>query len=106
MTEKRKNTVIIEPSTSESSISSEQLNTPSSSSSTTTSDVPTSTSTHVPTSTDVPTSPLDKSQLEDEFKKLDCNDENFFKSDCNKFLLKKELIERNTLLEKEDENQY
>jgi hypothetical protein len=33
--------------------------------------------------------------LEEEFKKLDCKDEKFFSDDCNKFLLKKELIERN-----------
>jgi hypothetical protein len=44
--------------------------------------------------------------LEDEYKTLNCNDETYYSTDCNKFLLKKELLERNTLLEKEDENQY
>ena len=44
--------------------------------------------------------------LEEEYKKLNCLDENYYSKDCNKFLLKKELIERNTLLENEDENKY
>ena len=92
MTEKRKNKAIIETSTDESSISREQTNTNPSSSS----------STGVPSTS----SSLDKTQLEDEFKELDCNDENFFKGDCNKFLLKKELIEHEYLSENEDENDY
>ena len=44
--------------------------------------------------------------LEEEYKKLNCNDENYYSKDCNKFLLKKELVERNDLSEKEDANQY
>ena len=44
--------------------------------------------------------------LEEEYKKLNCVDENYYSKDCNKFLLKKELLEHNTLLEKEGENQY
>ena len=44
--------------------------------------------------------------LEEEYKKLNCGDENYYSKDCNKFLLKKELLERNTLLENEDDNQY
>ena len=47
-----------------------------------------------------------KNNLEDEFKGLNCNDENFYTSDCNKFLLKKELIEREYLSENEDKNDY
>jgi hypothetical protein len=49
---------------------------------------------------------IDKNQLEKEFKELDCNDENFFTSDCNKFLLKKEAVERINLDENEDEHEY
>jgi len=48
----------------------------------------------------------DINELEDEFKKLNCNDENFYTGDCNKFLLKKELLEREYLSENEDENSY
>jgi len=44
--------------------------------------------------------------LKKEFETLNCNDDNFFSDNCNKFLLKKELIERNYLSEKEDENPY
>jgi len=47
-----------------------------------------------------------KKQLEDEFKELECNDENFYTGECNKFLLKKELLEREYLSENEDENSY
>ena len=47
-----------------------------------------------------------KSNLEDEFKSLNCDDENFYTTDCNKFLLKKELIEREYLSENEDNNDY
>ena len=44
--------------------------------------------------------------LEAEYKKLNCDDENYYSKECNKFLLKKELLERNTLLENESEDQY
>lgn len=44
--------------------------------------------------------------LEEEFKKLNCNDENYYSLECNKFLLKKELLERNYLSEKEKEDEY
>ena len=44
--------------------------------------------------------------LEVEFKKIDCNDENFFTNECNKFQLKKEFLERNYLSENEDEDEY
>jgi hypothetical protein len=56
-------------------------------------------------STSKTTTILDKSQLED-FKELDCSDENFFTKDCNKFLLKKELIEHEYFSENEDSNDY
>jgi hypothetical protein len=45
-------------------------------------------------------------ELETEYKKLDCNNENLYSSDCNKFLLKKELIERETLTEHPEANPY
>ncbi len=44
--------------------------------------------------------------LEDEMKKINCNDENFFINECNKFQLKKELLERNYLSENEGKNEY
>jgi hypothetical protein len=44
--------------------------------------------------------------LEEEYKKLNCNDEKYYSKECNKFLLKKELLEQNYLTEKEYENQY
>jgi hypothetical protein len=44
--------------------------------------------------------------LESEFKGLNCNNDNFFEPECNKFILKKELIERNYLSENEDTNDY
>jgi hypothetical protein len=41
-----------------------------------------------------------------EYENMNCNDENFFTSECNKFQLKKEFAERNYLSEHEDENEY
>jgi len=35
-----------------------------------------------------------------------CNDNNFYTNDCNKFILKKELLERNYLSKHEDENSF
>jgi len=110
--EPKKSTPNVPSTTSNSSsqvLSSIQSSVPSSSS-TTTSSVPSTTSTSVPSTstreslTDITTP--DKNQLEEEFKELDCNDENFFKSDCNKFLLKKEFLEREYLSEHEDEDNY
>ena len=49
---------------------------------------------------------IEKDELEDEFKSINCNNDNFFTSECNKFLLKKEIIERKYLSENEDENEY
>ena len=40
--------------------------------------------------------------LEEEYKNINCNDENFFTPECNKFQLKKEIAERNYLSENED----
>jgi len=45
-------------------------------------------------------------ELEKEYLSLNCDDENFYSNDCNKFLLKKEFLERTQHLENEDENSY
>jgi len=37
------------------------------------------------------------SNLQDEYEKLNCTNENYYSNDCNKFLLKKELLEREYL---------
>jgi hypothetical protein len=70
----------------------------------------TSSSTVVPstTSSSTPSSSisLGNIDLESEFKSLKCSDENFYTNDCNKFLLKKELIERNYLSENEGDNEF
>jgi hypothetical protein len=47
-----------------------------------------------------------KNELENEFKELNCKEENFFTNECNKFLLKKELLEREYLSQNEDEDSY
>jgi len=44
--------------------------------------------------------------LEKEYNKLDCNNSNYYSVDCNKFLLKKELVERECLKEHPEENLY
>jgi len=44
--------------------------------------------------------------LEEEYRDINCNDENFFTPECNKFQLKKELAERNYLSKHENENEY
>ena len=53
---------------------------------------------------------LSVNNLEEEYKKIDgeknCIDENYYSKDCNKFLLKKELVERNYLLEHPEEDEY
>ena len=41
-------------------------------------------------------------ELEREFKGLDCSDEKLYSNDCNKFLLKKELLERKYLEDNEN----
>jgi len=49
---------------------------------------------------------INEDMLKKEFSKINCNDENYYSSKCNKFLLKKELIEGNVLLENPDLNTY
>jgi len=54
------------------------------------------------------TSELDgsKEMLENEYKAINCKDENFYSKECNKFLLKKELIERENLSEHPKNYEY
>jgi superfamily II DNA or RNA helicase len=47
-----------------------------------------------------------ENNLENEFSKIECDNENYYSKECNKFLLKKELIESKYLLEYPDENLY
>ena len=44
--------------------------------------------------------------LKNAFEKIDCKDENYYSNDCNKFLLKKELIEREYLSEHPDDTPF
>jgi hypothetical protein len=120
--QKKKPLILESSDDSESSVKSDKeskLPTPSSSnislnSQATKSDVPSSpipsSSSPIPSSSStIPSSSNSlkiSDNLEEEYKKLNCNDENYYSKDCNKFLLKKELVERNDLSEKEDANQY
>ena len=45
----------------------------------------------------------DDELLETEYKDMNCDDEQFYSNKCNKFLLKKELLERNCLSDHDDE---
>jgi superfamily II DNA or RNA helicase len=117
--QKKKPLILESSDESESSVKSEKetgLSSQSSEKSALKSDVPSSSSPIPLSSTPIPSSSSSNQSssnslkisdnLEEEYKKLNCLDENYYSKDCNKFLLKKELLERNTLLEKEDENQY
>ena len=117
--QKKKPLILESSDESESSVKSEKetgLSSQSSEKSELKSDVPSSSSPIPLSSTPIPSSSSSNQSssnslkisdnLEEEYKKLNCLDENYYSKDCNKFLLKKELLERNTLLEKEDENQY
>jgi hypothetical protein len=57
---------------------------------------------------EMPSSNYCNTNLEPEFKKLNCDDENMYTGQCNKFLLKKELIESMCLSENAnaEENSY
>jgi hypothetical protein len=50
--------------------------------------------------------PIKKDEFEQEFKSVNCNNDNFFTPECNKFLLKREILERDYLSENEDKNDY
>jgi hypothetical protein len=49
---------------------------------------------------------LSKEDLQKEYESIDCKDEKFYSKDCNKFLLKKEYVEREYLAEHSEENPY
>jgi hypothetical protein len=49
---------------------------------------------------------VEAEDLKAEYDKLDCTNENYYKPECNKFLLKRELVERNYLDEHPDEDPY
>ena len=111
--QKKKPLILESSDDSESSVKSEKdsgVSSPSLEKSATKSDVPSSSSPIPSSSSSKPSSSSNSlkisDNLEEEYKKLNCADENYYSKDCNKFLLKKELLERNTLEEKEDENQY
>ena len=55
-----------------------------------------------PVSSDTPT----KEDLKAQFSKLDCNDENFYSPECNKFLLKRELLEEDYLNNHPEKDPY
>ena len=44
--------------------------------------------------------------LEKDFEKSSCLPDNYHSNDCNKFLLKKEIVERNCLSETPNENSF
>ena len=49
---------------------------------------------------------MSEEELEEQYKKLNCNNEDYYSSDCNKFLLKKELLEGDKLEENPEANPY
>ena len=115
MTENEKKTkLIIENSLSnktpteieeELSKKSSKMQVNSSSSNNSSTPIPSSTSEQLLSSTSM-IDTIDQKDLEEEFNKINCKDENFYSKDCNKFLLKKELVERNFLSQNEDEHPY
>ena len=50
--------------------------------------------------------PFENNNLEKEYNQLDCSGEKYYNTDCNKFLLKKELVERKYLENHSKENPY
>jgi hypothetical protein len=95
-------------SSTSSSSSSSDSSTLSSSSSTDSSMSSSDSSTSIPsTSTAVSSSSIIlEKNLEAEFKKVNCDNENFYSNECNKFLLKREFIERENLSQHSTENSY
>jgi len=79
--------------------------TPSSSSS-----IPSTSSSNVVLSTSSSVEPIDfdlsKEDLKKEYDAIDCQDEKFYSRDCNKFLLKKEFVEREYLTEHPEADPY
>ena len=119
MTDKVKNKLLIlDDSDKESSISSEklqpnksllqekQVNLLSSNTISSSGEKLSTISTPIPSTTESKSDDNLDFDLEEEYKKIDCNDENFFMGECNKFLLKKEILERNYLSENEEKDEY
>jgi len=122
MSEKSNKKALIIESSSESSIASEESNSASDNKTETPILAPesslesfaTMSSTPVPSTsssikTDISKEPevkINETNLEAEFKKLNCTNENYYSTECNKFLLKKELVEREDLAEHEESNPY
>jgi len=117
MSDKTKKPLIIEQSSSlssdESSVSSKVTTkssdnqivaSPESNSIVTTSSVPSTTTTEA--SSEEESQDNSNIDLENEFSKLNCDDENLFTKDCNKFLLKKEIAESNYLEEHPETDLY
>ena len=74
-------------------------------------DLPSNSSSSIIDSSSVPSTSIDNSSsfsgdLEEEYQKLDCQDEKMYSTECNKFLLKKELVEQNFLSENSEENSF
>ena len=89
-----------------SSSSSSDTSSSSSSDTSSSSSIPsTSSNVSIPSSSET-NAHIEKSELEENFKNINCNNDNFFTPECNKFLIKKEILERNDLSENEDENDY
>ena len=49
---------------------------------------------------------IDKNELKTMFEKMDCSDEKYYSNECNKFLLKKELVERDDLADHSAEDSF
>ena len=49
---------------------------------------------------------ISENEIENEYKKINCNDEKYYSNECNKFLLKKELIESEQLSQNTEANSY
>jgi hypothetical protein len=79
----------INKSSEQSSSLSEQSSSPDQSSSSSSSSVSSV------TNESIDNAEICNTNLEEQYKGLDCSDENYFTNTCNKFLLKKEVIERN-----------
>ena len=112
-----KKPLIIEESSSSPSISSSSASSSIPSSSIPSSSIPStsipssSSTTNISSPTVIPQkkSQEDKSckyNLEEEFKGVDCSNENYYSKECNKFLLKKEFIEQSCIAETPNTDTY
>jgi hypothetical protein len=108
MSENQKENNINQNNTSSSSLSSFDTSSSSPSSSSPSSSSPSSSS---PSETSSLTFSSEQDNicdinLQQEYESLDCSSEKYYSNECNKFLLKKELIERNCLTKETDEYSY